>query len=614
MAEGFGFARPWLLLLLPLVAALYFVHRAATVERERALSGFAGYGAGLVSTSRSLRRVKELLLVFALAAATVAMAGPQIGVREREVTRRGVDVVLALDVSQSMAVRDVYPDRLRVARDAVAALSPELEGSRAALVFFGGDARLRYPLTTEPTILPQVLDTAGTRLRPRPGSSLSAGLDAAFRAFPSEVLDADRPKAILLISDGGDGSVDLAALTRMRDRNVHVFAIGIGTREGGQIPTYDTYGDFDDFILGRDGRPAVSYLQEDVLRAIAERTGGRYWQHTAGEGVVRDVVGALRAMDTSEITIGRIVPDDRFQIFLALAVGALLVEWFMSERTRMAYPGAPERPSQGRIASYAARLRSLWRRAAARALRARWAGLFLLVTVSTSACGSNVYVTNRAGNDLFARGDFEGALSRYRDVQLTHPELLQVHVNAGNARHELGDYVPALLDYDQALSATDRQLRATTSYNRGNTLFRMGRLLEARESYRQSLREDHTNRDAKFNLELIEEIIAQLGLRPAPGGDPSEQDPSRGGNDPSQSGAGQNPLDPGAPDQAPPENNRVPGTAPPRGLSDAVREFRRRLTMAEALRVLEALRGEQRGIEGLIEGDVRPDFTKEPLY
>lgn len=336
--EPVSFARAeflWLLLIVPALAALQVV---ALVARRRALAAFGGRGATLVSRSFALQQAKALLLLLAATALPVALAGPQIGYAERAVRQQGADLVVALDVSASMGVRDVPPDRLRVARDAIESLGRQLVGSRIALVLFAGDGVLRYPATSDGAVLGAVLDNSGRGFRLPGGSSLRAGIEAAIAAFPDS-RDGERRRALLLVSDGEVPSEDLAPAARLRERGIRVFAFAVGTPEGGQIPVYGADGRPSGVLRGADGQPILSRMHEETLRSLAEQGGGRLWRYRGEESVVSELVAELRTLDTSEIGRER-YPDDRFQIFTALALAALLLDWLTSDRRAMPTPKA----------------------------------------------------------------------------------------------------------------------------------------------------------------------------------------------------------------------------------------------------------------------------------
>lgn len=350
MPDQVVFARPELLALLALLPPLVLLQGAALLARRRALRAFGGRGAALVSASPLRQALKAALAVAAVAALAVALAGPLIGVTERAVTQHGADVVVALDVSQSMAARDVAPDRLRAGRNVVDAIGKSLVGGRVGLVLFAGDAVVRYPLTTEPAVLGAALDGSGRGFRLTPGSSLRAGGDAALSLLEPLPPEVRRRRAIIVVTDGEDLSDALPDLAAARQRGITVHAVGVGTAAGAEIPVYDDDGKQVGVLRGPDRQPVVSRLREDRLRALAEQGGGRYWLYAGDETVAREIVRELRSMDTSEIS-KELLPADRFQSFLALALALLILEWLVSERARMPAP----RPIAHRVRAEAAR-------------------------------------------------------------------------------------------------------------------------------------------------------------------------------------------------------------------------------------------------------------------
>jgi len=608
VTQQLGLLRPELLVLLLAAPVLLLLLLLGDVSRRKALVAFAGRGAAFVARSRGRRRLKMLLAVLAIAAASFAAAGPYVDVRERDVKHLGVDLVIAVDISQSMAVRDVSTDRLRLARDAVETLGTRLVGSRIALALFANEGVVRYPATTNPELLGRVLDNSAKGFRLPAGSSLKAGLTAALGGFPDAVRDSPAKKAVVVISDGEYPAGDVPDLAPFKERNIRIFSLGVGTLTGGQIPTYDSEGRPTGSVRGPDGQPAVSRLNETLLRAVAEETGGRYWQHTGSDGSVPELVRDLRALDTSEIASDAgLIPDDRYQIVLALAIALLLIEWIVDDRAPM------PSPRSARPVARAPRRR-------VRAPRVPWArpaALALAVIVVGTSCTDPYAEQNQAANTLFARGDYRGALTRYRDLQRERDGLHALSVNAGNALHRMQEYPRALTDYGLATRSSEGRVLLNALYGRGSTLFRQGKLDEAREAFKDALRADPTDRDSKFNIEVIDRLQGRVpdgqdGRQGQPGASAQPGQPGQPGQQPGTSPApGQQPGgQPGA--SGSPAPGGQPGSTPGQTLDRAILEFRRNLTEADALRLLDALAGEQRGIEGLLEGESRGGDRQQP--
>ncbi len=596
IVPALGFARPELLFLLlafPLIAVqVALAYRA----RVRALRSFGG-AAALVSRSGARWWVRSVFIVVALASLVIALAGPYVDLRARAARRLGVDIVLAVDVSQSMAARDVEPDRLRAARHFAEELGRQMLGSRVALVLFAGQGTVRYPPTTDPRILGEVLDNSGRGVRLQQGSSLRAGLESSLGAFPPD-LETLRERAIVLVSDGEITNSDVPEAGELS--GARIYTVGVGTTAGGQIPTYDANnGKFTGYLLDAGGTPVVSHLVEATLRSMAEKGGGRYFQYRGDDGVIADLARELRTMEAVEpLDDGGAVPDERSTPFIAFAVALLLLEWLITERRPMPTPGG-----------------ATYRGGSSGGGAPRWR--FLGIAIGSSllwavACG-DAALSNEAANGRFAAGDYAGALAAYRDLQADMPDAPELAVNSANALHKLGEYPRALPEYGRAIEGKDPRLRAIAQYDRGNTLFRMGRYEDARDAYREALRLDPTDRDAKFNLEIVQRLLtgrpAQTGQQQGPGqaqpgSSPNPgQGPSQSGQ-PAASGAPQPGQNPGQPQEptSDPTNSTDPNAQPSPELRPALDEFRRGLTIDEALRVLDALRGEQRGVGQLLEG------------
>lgn len=583
---GVAFVKGDLLYLLLLAVPLAALFVVTLVSRRRALRRFGGPGAALVSSSVPRQTARAVLVLAATAALVVALAGPYVDEREVEVRWRGVDLVIALDVSQSMGVQDVAPDRLRLSRGAIQSLAEQVPGSRVALVLFGASGIVRYPATTDPRVIGGVLDSIGRSFRPKAGSSLQEAIAASLDAFPPE---GALPEAVVLVSDGEDLGAQQPDPTRLRARGVRLFALAVGTEVGGPVPAYDNAGKYLGPLLGPGNQPIVSRMHVETLRRLAEATGGTAWRYEGDDRAVGELAAAITAMGSGELTgATQTAPDDRYQLFGVLALGLLLVEWLVSDRRAMPRPGR-------------ARLR----------VSRRSAGAGAMLVLVLASCG-DAAATNETANGLFAAGDLPGALERYKALLREHPQIPELSVNAGNTLHRMGDFERAIPNYDAALTARERTVRAVALYDKGNTLFRLGRLDEAREAYVAALRLTPEDRDAKFNIEVIDRRRALEGQQGAPRpGDPQPGEPGTSpapgapGGSPPPSG-GQGTPETGGPNQ--PDASGTPGSPGGEGresLDEALAEFKESLTPEEALRVLDALLREQRGLETILEGGPR---------
>ncbi len=556
----------------------------ALVRRRRALAAFAGPGSRLASASPARQIAKLILVGGACLLVVLALIGPQIGDVPRRTATSSVDTVIALDVSQSMAVRDVEPDRLHVAQGAIEIIGQQLAGGRVGLTLFAGSSIVRYPLTADTKIVGPALDTSGHGFHLNPGSSLRAALQGAALQFPITDSSNQRAKAIVIVSDGEDPAPDLPPLDAYLARNIHVFTLGIGTPEGGPVPVYDAKGLFQQMLVDPNGTQVTSRLADARLAKLASDGGGRYFRYD-GAAVARSLTDALRAVGTAPVpTDSGVSPEDRFQIFLGIALILLMVDWLIDERRPMPRPRVP----RGRAAPR-------------RRVLGAVGGLLLLIV----ACGPADPIADEvdAANQLFPR-DPAGATTRYRDLQARRPTAPEISIDLGNALAALGDHDKALVEYSRGIDNARGTTRAVAFYDRATSLFRLGRILDARASYVETLRLDPNDRDAKFNIEVIDRILGLLRPHvPDPTNAPAQRTPPPGASQLPGGTPAATPTSSGIPAGTPPPGAvGSTGAAQPESVQTALTDFRQDLTVDEALRLLDALRGEQRGLPALLEG------------
>jgi tetratricopeptide (TPR) repeat protein len=416
-----------------------------------------------------------------------------------------------------------------------------------------------------------------------PGSSIKAGLQVAAAQFPTGSAADQRAKAIVLVSDGEDPAPDIPALDAYLGRNIHLFALGIGTPEGGPVPLYDAKGQFQQMLVDANGTQVTSRLNEARLQSLADAGHGRYLRYD-GEPAARSLAESIRALDAGDATgEGGVSPEDRYQIFLGVALVALIADWLLDERRPMPRPRVPRgRPSPRR-----------------RLLGLVGASIFAFV-----ACGPTDPLAGEldAANQMYLH-DPAGALARYRDLQSRRPTSPEITIDLANTLAKLGDHDAALVQYGRAIDNAKGTTRAIAFYDRATSLFRQGRILDARAAYVEALRLDPTDRDAKFNIEVIDRILDLV--RPQVQ-NPASQPPAGRTPPPGQSqqpGGSAGPTGSGQPAGTPPPGASGPqASGPPQSVQSALTDFRRDLTVEEALQLLDALRSEQRGLDGLIEG------------
>ncbi len=330
------FAEPvvlWALLAVPLLAVGIL---AAGAWRRRALAEFAG-GEAHVSRLRTevsshRRAAKTIALLVAATAGVLAAARPQWGQGTESITRKGIELAIVLDTSKSMAAADVAPSRLGRGVRAASSLLDRLEGDRIALVTFAGKPAIACPLTLDHEAVRLFLDAVDVDAVSVPGTALAAAIEEGVRALGPAAAEGTEAKgrALVLISDGEDheGGVE-GAIAAAKRAGVIVYGIGCGTDQGAPIPE----GGSGAYKKDRQGRLVTTRLDERPMRNLAVETGGKYYRATAAEGEVEEIAKALASLDAAgSETVLKTRWVERFQIPLALALLALVVETLVSER------------------------------------------------------------------------------------------------------------------------------------------------------------------------------------------------------------------------------------------------------------------------------------------
>lgn len=278
---------------------------------------------------RARRRLWTWLAAFTLA--VTALARPQWGETLEEIPHQGLDIMVVLDVSNSMWAEDFRPSRLERARMGIRDLLPRLKGDRIGLVVFEGVSVMECPLTVDYAGFRMVLDDVFPGMTPRGGTAIEQAIRFATEQF-EEQFAADR--VILLISDGEDHEGDpLATVSMLRERDIRIFAVGVGTPEGDLIPIRDERGQVQ-YLRDRDGNVVRTRLHESALEQLALRTGGMYVRAVPGDfgldRIYEDGIRPLQRAELDTVTIKKF--QDRYPWFLAAALLLLCVETFLPEK------------------------------------------------------------------------------------------------------------------------------------------------------------------------------------------------------------------------------------------------------------------------------------------
>ncbi len=326
----FRFANPQYLWLLAAVPAFVLLFWMAARNRRRRLARF-----GCEETIRELMpevsqgRIVLKFIVFcsAFSLLVLAAAQPQFGSKLREERSQGIEMMLVVDVSNSMLAEDFEPNRLERTKYAIGKLFEGLQQDRVGLVVFAGEPKVQLPITSDYRMAKAFARRIDPSLVSVQGTAVGKALEQALLAFPGDDGEA-HSRVVVLITDGENHEDDaLAVARRAAEAGVRIYTIGIGTPEGAPIEIDG------EFIRDEKGDMVVSKLNEEMLSQIADLTGGAYVRATKQSIGLDEIVKSIAAMEQSERAALRFEEyDEQYQWFVAVALLLLLGEFLLFDR------------------------------------------------------------------------------------------------------------------------------------------------------------------------------------------------------------------------------------------------------------------------------------------
>jgi Ca-activated chloride channel family protein len=490
------------------------------------------------SLSVARRRAQRGLLLAAVACLSAAIAGPLVGFRWEEITRRGNDIVFAIDTSRSMLTPDVKPDRLTRAKLAIDDMAGQLDGDAVGIVAFAGSAFLVCPITLDYGAFHESLNAIDTHTIPHGGTNISTAIRTAQAALMR------RPgsdKIVILLTDGEDLEGDaLIAAQNAAKLGLKIFTVGVGTAAGELIPLPADQGG--GFVNDETGAPVKSRLDEAALKAIAAATGGLYVSLGAqGEGLEEIFKNALSQIAKHDLASRRQkIYTQRFQWPLASALALLLMSQLVGSRRKVA------------------------RRVAARVAATLLLAMIALPVRSPRAADNPPPAPARPPEN-----DIRQPVQQY---------------NAGTSAYRAGQFPAATKAFQQSIkqapSGDPRRLaeQQDAYYNLGNTLYRAGQATEqsapqdtrhqwqdAIKAYDTALQLRPDDADSRFNRDFVQRKLDDLNKPPPPPNPNPNPNPKQNPNQkPPPPSANPPPPAPPPPAAPPPPGSPPPGS-PPKG-------------------------------------------------
>jgi Ca-activated chloride channel family protein len=322
------FANPvylYLLLLVPLFLLGYGLLRYFRARRIKAFGDPALVNALMPSWSRSKGWVKAVLFSLAFAFFVLGLARPRTGAKLAERTTKGAEIIVALDVSNSMLAQDYSPNRLERAKLAISRLTDRLQEDRIGLVIFVGTSFVQLPVTTDYVSAKMFLGSIDTGSIPVQGTAIGDAIRLSIKSFSAQ---SEKSRVIIVISDGENHEDDpVAAAKQAAELGIKVYTIGVGSAEGQPIPVNG------ELLKDKDGNIVVTRLDEETLRNVAKAGGGAYIHAGGEEFGLNPIIQDIRSMEDEEF--GSVVfeeYDEQYMYFFGIALLLLVLEMLIGER------------------------------------------------------------------------------------------------------------------------------------------------------------------------------------------------------------------------------------------------------------------------------------------
>lgn len=459
-----------LILLIPFFFVGYALFRKGRNRKIAKLGNPEIVAALMPERSRAKGWVRISFFAVAWFFFAIGLARPQMGAKLKESNRKGAEIMIALDVSNSMLAQDYYPNRLERAKLAISRLVDKLQGDRIGLIVFAGQSFVQLPITTDYVSAKIFLNTIGTESVPVQGTALGEAISTAIKSFSSEAQMQQDNKAIILITDGENHEDDAVAAARnAAELGIKVFCVGVGSPEGKPIP----YGPNGDLMKDKEGNIVVTKLNEKILEEVATAGNGAYVRAGNAEFGLNPIIDDLRQLQEQQFK--SVVFEDfeeQYMYFFAIALFFLLLEFLVGNR---------------------------------RVGKKMFVVLILLGTTFGSAYAQADRKEVRKGNRYFKKENYKEAEVEYRKALIKDSLSIAGNYNLANtlmhnedaANAELiyakvGDTiskVPVGVDWEEGSVIVEKNAIAPDYYhNLGNSYLAQKKYQEAVEAYKNALR------------------------------------------------------------------------------------------------------------------------------
>ncbi len=316
--------------LLPLLIVVFFIILYRKKKLLQRIGETSLIKQLMPEVSQTRHIIKFFLLMIALSFIIVVLARPQYGTKLQKVKRKGVELMIALDVSRSMLAEDIQPDRLTRAKMAISKLVDKLQNDRIGFIVFAGDAYMQIPITIDYAAIKTFLPSINTNIVPSQGTDVASAIQLASRSFNPE---SELEKALIIITDGENHQGEpIEAAQMAAEKGINIHTIGVGSPSGTPIPIEKKYGN-QSFKKNEEGKVVISKLDETVLKKISAAGNGMYIRATNANLGLDKLFKEISKMEAKEMET-RIYSDykEQFQYFAAIALFFILLDFIILGR------------------------------------------------------------------------------------------------------------------------------------------------------------------------------------------------------------------------------------------------------------------------------------------
>lgn len=479
------------LYLLPLFLIIYLFYRKSNNSKLKKIGNVKSVLNLLPERSTIKQNIKFSLSLLAYSSFVIALANPQLGTKLETVKREGIEIIIALDISQSMLSEDIKPNRLERARQSIYSLIDKLTNDKIGLICFAGTSYLHLPITTDYSAAKLITSTLNTDLIQSQGTAIGSAIELAGKSFSESNKIS---KALVIITDGENHEDDaISASKKLNEEGIKVHCIGMGSLEGGPIPLYNG-NNLIGFLKDESNQTVITKLDANALQQISNVGGGNFVRGNNFDTDILELVKNLSGMKKTEFET-KIYKEynSYFQYFIILGLFFTLLNYIIDYKQIKIF-------SKFNLSIL----------------------IFIIFNINILFSQNEIY----DGNKLYKNKKYKEAQNNYNKAlkniyekdKLENDDYKNKDIakfNLGNSLYKSDSLENSRNSYlDIANTSRDKKLKAKAYYNLGNAYLSEKKYKESIESYASSLKINNNDKEAKYNLEYALKMLkAQEGQK-----------------------------------------------------------------------------------------------------